>query len=121
MINDYLPILFVFVLAAGFALAMLGLTHIIGPKNSTKVKLSSYESGVDPTQENHSRLNVRYFIIGLVFIIFDLEIVFMYPWAVIFKEQASEGAFIFFEMVVFLAILLVGYAYVWRKGVFEWE
>ena len=121
MIGDYLPIVFVFVLAAGFATVMLGLTHIIGPRIDTKVKLAPYESGVDPAEENRSRLNVRYFVIGLVFIIFDLEVVFLFPWAVIFKEQASSGPFIFYEMVFFLAVLLIGYIYVWRKGVFEWE
>lgn len=121
MIGQYLPILFVFVLAAGFALVMLGLTHVIGPRINTRVKLAPYESGVDPAEGRQSRLNVRYFVIGLVFIIFDLEVVFMFPWAVIFKEQASEGAFIFFEMLFFLVVLLVGYIYVWRKGVFEWE
>ena len=121
MISDYLPILFVFLLAAGFALASLGLTHVIGPRIKTRVKLSVYESGVDPVGPTHSRLNVRYFLIGLVFIIFDLEVVFLFPWAVIFRGQAAQGAFILYEMLFFLVILLVGYIYIWRKGVFEWE
>ena len=115
MIGDYLPIVFVFVLAAGFATVMLGLTHVLGPRINTRVKLSPYESGVDQAEEKQSRLNVRYFVIGLVFIIFDLEVVFLFPWAVIFKDQVSSGPFIFYEMLFFLAVLLVGYIYVWRK------
>ena len=108
MIEDYLPVLFVFILAAGFATVMLGLTHVIGPRIKSEVKLSPYESGVDKVSDRQSRFNVRYFIIGLIFILFDLEIVFMYPWAVIFREQAAESPIIFFEMVFFLAVLVVG-------------
>lgn len=121
MLVDYLPILFVFLLAAGFALAALGATHVIGPKVRSQVKLSPYESGVDPVATTHTRLNVRYFIVGLVFIIFDIEVIFLFPWALIFRDFVAESPFIFYEMVFFLAVLLVGYVYVWRKGVFEWE
>jgi len=121
MISDYLPILFVFLLAVGFALGALGLTHIVGPRTRGKVKLSVYESGVDPVAGTHTRLNVRYFIVALVFIIFDIEVVFLFPWAVVFRDLVSVSAFIFYEMVFFLGVLLVGYVYIWRKGVFEWE
>lgn len=121
MIADYLPVLMVFGVAAGFAAVTLVVTHFLGPRINTKVKLSVYESGVDPVAETHNRLNVRYFLVGLVFIIFDIEVVFLFPWAVIFKDFAAQGAFIFFEMLFFLGVLLVGYVYIWRKGVFEWE
>ncbi|UCD38659.1 MAG: NADH-quinone oxidoreductase subunit A [Fidelibacterota bacterium] len=121
MISDYLPVLVVFFVAAGMAVAFLALTHIIGPRVKDKVKLAPYESGVDPLAPSHPRLSIRYFIIGLIFVIFDIEIVFLYPWAVVFKDFISSGPFILFEMLFFLVVLLFGFVYVWRKGVFEWE
>ena len=121
MISDYLPVLLVFILAAGAAFAFLGLSYLIGPRVKDKIKLSPYESGVDPLAPSHPRLSVRYFIVGLIFIIFDIEIVFLYPWAVVFKDFLARSPFILYEMLFFLAVLLFGYVYVWRKGVFEWE
>lgn len=121
MISDYLPVLFVFLLAAAVAGGFVALTHLVGPKVRDKVKLMPYESGMDPLAQSHPRFSIRYFIVGLIFVIFDIEIVFMFPWAVIFKDFISQSAFILFEMLFFLAILAFGYVYVWRKGVFEWE
>jgi len=121
MIGDYLPVLLVFVMAAGLAVFLLVRTHFVGPRVKNKVKLSPYESGVDPVAPAHTRLNIRYFIVGLVFIIFDIEVVFLYPWAVIFRDFIARSPFILYEMLFFLAVLLIGYVYVWRKGVFEWE
>ncbi len=121
MIGDYLPVLLVFVLAAGLAVFLLVLSHFVGPRVKAKVKLSPYESGVDPVAPAHTRLNIRYFIVGLVFIIFDIEVVFLYPWAVIFSDFIKRSPFILYEMLFFLAVLLIGYVYVWRKRVFEWE
>ncbi len=121
MIADYLPVLFVFLLAAGAAAAFLGLTPLVGPRIKDKVKLSPYESGVDPVAPVHSRISIRYFIIGLIFIVFDIEVVFLYPWAVVFKDFIARSPFIFYEMLFFLVVLIFGYVYVWRKGVFEWE
>ena len=97
------------------------MTHIIGPRINNPVKMMPYESGVDPVAETRIRFSIRFFIIALLFIIFDIEIVFLYPWAVVFKDFLSFGTFIFFEMVIFLAILLFGYVYVWRNGALEWE
>lgn len=121
MIENYLPILILFILAAGFAAVSLVLTHLVGPKIKDPVKLMPYESGVDPVGETRIRLSIKYFIIALLFIIFDIEIIFLYPWAVVFKKFLSGGSFIFFEMVVFLAILMFGYLFVWKKGALEWE
>ncbi len=121
MISDYLAVIFVFVLAAGFAGLLLVLTHLIGPRVKDKIKLSPYESGVDPVAPTHTRLNIRYFIVALVFIVFDIEIVFLYPWAVVFRDFIARSPFILYEMLFFLVVLLFGYVYVWRKGVFEWE
>ena len=121
MIENYLPIFFVFLVAAGFTFVSLILTHIIGPRINNPVKMMPYESGVDPVAETRIRFSIRFFIIALLFIIFDIEIVFLYPRAVVFKDFLSFGTFIFFEMVIFLAILLFGYVYVWRNGALEWE
>ena len=121
MIENYLPILIAFVLVAGFVFVSLILTHFIGPRIKNKVKMMPYESGVDPVGETRIRFSIRFFLIALLFIIFDIEIVFLYPWAVVFKDFLSAGSFIFFEMVIFLAILAFGFAYVWRKGALEWE
>ncbi len=121
MIENYFPILVVFILAAGFAIMSLVLTHLVGPKIKDPVKQMPYESGVDPVGETRIRFSIKYFIIALLFIIFDIEIIFLYPWAVVFKKFLSGGSFIFYEMVIFLAILTFGYVFVWRKGALEWE
>ena len=121
MIKDYIPILFVIALAGGFAVGMLVLSHFVGPRIKDKVKLMPYESGIDPKTGAHPRMNVRYFIVGLVFVIFDIEVVYLFPWAVIFRDFISRSQFIFWEMVFFMMILLVGLIYIWRKGVLEWE
>ena len=121
MIENYLPILIVFILAAGFVFVSLILTHFVGPRINNKVKMMPYESGVDPVGETRIRFSIRFFLIALLFIIFDIEIVFLYPWAVVFKDFISVGPFIFFEMVVSLAILAFGFVYVWRNGALDWE
>ena len=119
MIENYLPILIVFILAAGFVFVSLILTHFVGPRINNKVKMMPYESGVDPVGETRIRFSIRFFLIALLFIIFDIEIVFLYPWAVVFKDFLTMGSFIFFEMVVFLFILAFGFVYVWKNGALE--
>ncbi len=121
MIENYLPILIVLVVAAGFAFVSLILTHLLGPRVPNAVKMMPYESGVDQVGETRIRFSIRFFMIALLFIIFDIEIIFLYPWAVVFKDFLSFGPFIFFEMVVFLAILVFGFVYVWRNGALDWE
>jgi NADH-quinone oxidoreductase subunit A len=121
MIENYLPILIVFILAASFVFVSLILSHFVGPRIYNKVKMMPYESGVDPVGETRIRFSIRFFLIALLFIIFDIEIVFLYPWAVVFKDFLTMGSFIFFEMVVFLFILAFGFVYVWKNGALEWE
>ncbi len=121
MIEHYLPIFIVLVVAAGFAFGSLILTHLMGPRIPNSVKLMPYESGVEQVGYTRIRFSIRFFLIALLFIIFDIEIVFLYPWAVVFKDFLVSGPFIFFEMVVFLAILAFGFVYVWRNGALEWE
>lgn len=121
MIDDYLPIFLVFILATTIAFLILGMTHIMGPRAKSSAKLMAYESGVDPVAGSRIRFSIKYFVIALLFIIFDIEIIFLYPWAVVFRKFLTAGPFIFIEMVVFLGILIFGYLFVWRKGALEWE
>ena len=121
MIENYLPILVVFILASAFVCISLVATHYFGPKVKNTVKDMPYESGVDLIGETRVRLSIKYFLIALMFIIFDIEIVFLFPWAVVFKDFLQYGTFIFIEMLIFLAILTFGYIYVWRNGALDWE
>jgi NADH-quinone oxidoreductase subunit A len=90
---------------------------LVGPKNSTDVKLDTYECGEEPEGETWIQFNVRFYVIALIFIIFDIEVVFLFPWAVVFKDL---GFLTFIEVFVFISILVVGLAYVWKKGDLQW-
>ena len=116
MARDYVPILMLMAAAVGIAAVILLLSALLGPKLRTRSKLETYESGVPLLDISHKRLSIKFFVIAIVFILFDVEIAFLYPWAVIFR---SGGPGLFLEMLVFLAILAVGYAYIWRKGAFD--
>ncbi len=118
MLSSYLPIFVVLTLATLLALLILILSTIIGNRKPTKVKLMPYECGVDPIGSARSRFSIRFFIIAMLFIIFDIEVVFLYPWAIIFKDLKLFGLV---EMGVFILILGFGLTYVWRKGALEWE
>ncbi len=119
---DYLPILFLGLFAVLFAAINLSLTHLLGPKKPTRVKLSVYESGVQPVGDARQRFSIRFDLIAMLFIIFDIEVVFLYPWAVVFKKMSADnGLFILIEMLVFIGILLLGYIYAWRKGGLTWD
>ncbi len=122
MLIDYLPILLLGLFAVLFAAINLALTHILGPKRPTRAKLSVYESGVQPVGDARQRFTIRFDLIAMLFIIFDIEVVFLYPWAVVFKKfSETSGLFILVEMLVFIGILLLGYIYAWRKGGLTWD
>ncbi|MYG08620.1 NADH-quinone oxidoreductase subunit A [Candidatus Poribacteria bacterium] len=122
MLIDYLPILLLGLFAVLFAAINLGLTHLLGPKRPNRVKLSVYESGVQPISDARQRFTIRFDLIAMLFIIFDIEVVFLYPWAVVFKKfSETSGLFILFEMLVFIGILLLGYIYAWKKGGLTWD
>ncbi len=116
--TGYLSIFIFFALAAGFALFTVFLSSIVGTKRSTSQKMLPYECGMDPVGPARNRFSVRFYLIAVLFIIFDIEAVFLYPWAVIFRELNIFGLI---EMAVFIAVLLVGFIYVWKKGALEWE
>jgi len=118
MLLEYLPIFIFFVVAVGFALVTLFLSAIFGKRKITPQKMIPYECGMDPIGEARKRFSVRFYIVAMLFIVFDIEAVFLYPWAVIFRELKVFGLV---EMGVFIAILLVGFVYVWKKGALEWE
>jgi NADH-quinone oxidoreductase subunit A len=122
MLTDYLPILLLLAVAIVFAGANLALTHLLGPKKPTRSKLSVYESGVQPVGDARQRFTIRFDLIAMLFIIFDIEVVFLYPWAMVFtKFSKSSGLFILFEMLVFIGILFLGYIYAWKKGGLKWD
>ena len=119
--ENYLPILALMILATLVPLAILAITHVLGPRKPSERKLSVYESGMPPVGDAHPKFSIKFYIIGMLFILFDIEIVFMYPWAVIYKQWISTSLFILIEGLVFIGILLVGYIYAWKKGALEWE
>ncbi len=122
MLIDYLPIVFLGLFAVLFAGVNLALTHLLGPKKPTRAKLSVYESGVQPVGDARQRFSIRFDLIAMLFIIFDIEVVFLYPWAVVFKKMSVDnGLFILVEMLVFIGILLLGYIYAWKKGGLTWD
>jgi NADH-quinone oxidoreductase subunit A len=118
MLENYLPILVLVAIAFAFALGSVVLSRLIGPKKPSAIKLAPYECGMPIVGTARDRVSVKFYIIAMLFIVFDIEAVFLYPWAVMFKKL---GLFGFVEMGVFIAILLVGYVYVWKKGALEWE
>jgi NADH-quinone oxidoreductase subunit A len=118
----YLPFLIHILLAGGIATAIILLSWLIGQRKPTRAKLSPYECGMPPVGDARGRFAVRFYLVGMLFILFDVEAVFLYPWAVILRrlKAAGEGLFGLGEMFVYIAIVLVGFFYVWKKGVLEW-
>ncbi len=117
MLLSYLPIFILVIVAAGFALTLLLLSSVLGPRRPSKEKLSTYECGIDPIGTARERFPVKFYLVAMLFIIFDIEIVFLYPWAVVLGNLKLFGLV---EMVFFLGILLIGLLYVWKKGGLEW-
>ena len=118
MLENYVPILIMFLLAAGFGGFVLIASALLGPKRPGAVKQMTYECGMDVQPDARRPFDIKYYLIAMAFLVFDVEVVFLYPWAVQFKQL---GLFGLVEMFIFLGILLVGYAYIWKKGVLEWE
>ncbi len=120
MLTTYVPILVLFVLAAGFAVVSVGAGHLIGPRRYNRAKLEAYECGIDPTPQRlgGGRFPVKFYLTAMLFIIFDIEIIFLVPWAVAYNRL---GVFGLVEMVLFILTIFVAYAYVWRRGGLEWD
>ena len=120
MLGAYLPILLLGVVAIGFGLLSLVFSSLIGPKKYSAIKMSPYECGCEPVGTARERFSIKFFVIAMLFILFDIEAVFLYPWAVTYSSSATMMFFNLAEMAVFVAILFVGYIYIWRRGAFEW-
>ena len=118
LLIEYLPIVIFLVIAAGMSVAMIGGSLLLGKQNPDPEKLSAYECGFDAFTDSRSKFDVRFYLVCLLFIIFDLEIAFLFPWAI---SLGAIGVFGFWSMVVFLGILTVGFIYEWKKGALDWE
>ena len=128
-LSTYYPVFIYFVVVLGFAVTTLVMAHLIGPKRRTPVKQMPYESGMDPIGNARQRFDVRFYLVAILFLVFDIELLFLYPWAVSAYQKFGEESFIpdplsnyvFWELLVFLATVAVAYVYAWRKGVFRWR
>src|SRR5437773_250241 len=122
---DYLPILLVFIVAAGFAVTNIFISQFLGQRKRTRTKMMPYECGKDPVGSAHERFSVKFYLIAMIFILFDIEVIFLVPWAVVFKTLASPAyglrTLVYVEMMVFVVLLLAGYVYVIKKGAFDWS
>jgi NADH-quinone oxidoreductase subunit A len=129
----YYPLFLFLAVILGLALIILFLAHTIGPRRPTAVKLMPYESGMDPIGSTRQHFDVKFYLTAILFLVFDVELLFLYPWAVIaYRDQAVAGEFqralpqelrpaVFWEVLIFLATLALAYVYAWRKGVFQWR
>ena len=123
MLSEYIPLAILFVLAIGLGLLVVAVGHLFGPRHPTERKSMPYESGMKPYGPGTRRVPVRFYLVAVLFILFDIEIVFFLPWAVVLRQFVKEslGIFALIEMLIFIIILLVGYVYAWKKGALEWE
>ncbi len=117
MVGDYFPILIHFLVVVGLATALLGLSAWVGVKRPSREKLSPYECGIPPVGNARERFSISFYLVGMLFILFDVEAVFFYPWAVVYKSLKWFG---FVEMFLYALILLAGYVYIWKKGALDW-
>ena len=123
MLQAYLPLVLLFALAGAFALFSVTMAPYTGPRRYNKAKLDAYECGIEPTAQamGGGRFPVKYYLTAMLFIVFDIEIIFLYPWAVAFGQPDGATTFLLVEMVLFIVTVFVAYAYVWRRGGLEWD
>lgn len=115
---SYLPIIFQMLVALGFVVFTMVLTHLIGPKRRTKDKLTPFEAGIEVIGNARTPFSIKYFLVAILFVLFDVEVIFMYPWAVNFREMGMDGMI---EMFIFMGTLLLGFIYVIKKKALDWE
>jgi len=115
---DYLPIVIQFAVAAGFVVFVMLATHLLGPKRKSKIKLETFECGIESQGNARIPVSIKYFLVAILFVLFDVEVIFMYPWAVNFKTLGVQGIA---EMFIFMALLLTGFFYILKKGALKWE
>lgn len=125
---DYAPIALMFIVAVGFAVSQILVTQLIGPRKRTATKLMPYECGKDPVGSARERFSIKFYTVAVIFLLFDIEVLFMVPFAVAFKYLLDQqqitgvafGTVAFIEIMIFIGTLIVGYVYVWKKGIFDW-
>lgn len=115
---DYFPIAIMFVVAIGFVVTTIFVTHLLGPKRKSEIKLDTFECGIESQSNARLPFSIKYFLIAILFVLFDVEVIFMYPWAVNFLKLGLTG---FIEMLLFVCLLMVGFIYIIRKGALKWE
>lgn len=115
---QYLPIGMMLIVAIGFVAITMAATHLLGPKRNTQTKLEAFESGIVSIGNARVPFSVKYFLVAILFVLFDIEVIYMYPWAVLFKELGIKG---FIEMMVFVSLLLTGFFYIIKRGALKWE
>ena len=122
MIEQYIPVFLVITVAAIFGIAVIASSRLFGPQRPNTEKLSTYESGMKPVGTTSERISIKYYLVAMLFIIFDIEVIYVYPWGVQFKSLFSEyGIFAFVPMLIFLIVLELGYLYVFQKGGLKWD
>lgn len=121
--NAWAPVLLLLIIGIGFAIGNVVLSSLIGPSRTGPGKESTYESGMVPVGDTHRRFNVRFYIVAMIFLVIDVDIIFMYPWATIFSTHANSpiGGMLLVEMLIFVGLLVLAYVYAWGKGVFRWD
>ena len=127
-LSTYYPVFIYLVVILGFAVSAIVVAHLLGPKKRTPVKQMPYESGMDPIGDARQRFDVKFYLIAILFLVFDVELLFLYPWAVLAYADGGStvwkdvfGRVVFVEILVFLATVVIAYVYAWRKGVFQWR
>jgi NADH-quinone oxidoreductase subunit A len=116
--SDFFPIVLQFIVAAGFVVATMTATHLLGPKRKSKIKLETFECGIESQGNARVPFSIKYFLVAILFVLFDVEVIFMYPWAVNFKSLGVNGLI---EMLIFMVLLLTGFFYIIKKGALKWE
>ncbi len=124
-LSTYYPIFIYLAIIVGFVVASMIAAHTIGPRRTTAVKMMPYESGMDPIGDAHQRFDVKFYLVAIMFLVFDIELLFLYPWAVVAYEGGGYPAVlkgpVFWSVLTFIGLLFVAYVYDWRKGVFKWR
>jgi NADH-quinone oxidoreductase subunit A len=121
MLQPYLPVLLLVAFVIANAVLMLAISHIFSSYRRTPIKIAPYESGMPVLGDARERFSVKFYLVAMLFIIFDIETVFMIPWAVAFRQLGEMAGVLIIEMFVFIVILAVGYVYIWKRGAFQWD
>jgi NADH-quinone oxidoreductase subunit A len=121
MLQPYIPILILIAFVILNAILMLGVSHVLSTYRRTPTKIAPYESGMPVLGDARERFSVKFYMVAVLFIIFDIETVFMIPWAVAFRQMSEIAGLLIIEMLVFIVILAVGYVYIWKRGALQWD